>query len=194
MKGVSKFISYALTVLFGFIILIFLSTLVYHYYDEILQNTIKGELKQICVQTENSIIQLHNLAKEFKAFPEESSSIIIQTIDLGYPTDVEGRNYEVELISSPGIWNIVTNLTIEGRNVTIVKETSSSSKIIARTTQKPIVVYEHDIPNIPIVLQGKFKPGESDTLKLLRYNYNGTIEDRIILGDSEIIVGITNIK
>ncbi|MDI6825715.1 MAG: hypothetical protein QMD36_00775 [Candidatus Aenigmarchaeota archaeon] len=191
MKGVSKFISYAITILFGFTILIFLSTLIYNYYDEIIQNTIKAELKQICIQTANSIIQLHNLAKEFDAYPETNSSIIISSIDLDYPNKVGGKNFEVELLSSPGIWNLVTNITIEGKNVTIVKETSSSSKIVAKTTQKPIVVYEYDIPNIPIVLQGKFRSGESDTLRLVRYNYN---EDRIILGESEIIVGITSIS
>ena len=45
----------------------------------------------------------------------------------------------------------------------------------------------------PIVLQGKFKSGESDTLKLVRYNYNGDIQDVIILGESDIIIGIVSI-
>jgi hypothetical protein len=154
----------------------------------------KAELKQICIQTANSIIQLHNIAKEFNSLPKNSTSIIISSIDLNYPNKVEGKNFEVELLTSPGIWNLVTNITIEGKNVTIVKETGSSSKIIAKTTQKPIIVYEHDIPNIPIVLQGKFRSGENDNLRIIRYNYNETVEDRIILGGSDIIVGITNIS
>lgn len=194
MKGISKFISYAITILFGFTILIFFSTLIYNYYDDILKNTMKAELKQICIQTANNIVQLHNIAKEFNSLPKNSTSIIISSIDLNYPNKVEGKNFEVELLSSPGIWNLVTNITIEGKNVTIVKETGSSSKIIAKTTQKPIIVYEHDIPNVPIVLQGKFRSGENDNLRIIRYNYNGTVEDRIILGGSDIIVGITNIS
>ena len=194
MKGISKFISYAITILFGFTILIFFSTLIYNYYDDILKNTMKAELKQICIQTANSIIQLYNKAKEFNSLPKNSTSIIISSIDLNYPNKVEGRNFEVELLTSPGIWNLVTNITIEGKNVMIVKETGSSSKIIAKTTQKPIIVYEHDIPNVPIVLQGKFRSGENDNLKVIRYNYNGTVEDRVILGESDIIVGITNIS
>jgi hypothetical protein len=194
MKGISKFISYAITILFGFTILIFFSTLIYNYYDDILKNTMKAELKQICIQTTNSIIQLYNKAKEFKAVPKESSSITISSIDLNYPNKLEGKNFEIELLSSPGIWNLITNITIEGKNVTISKETGSSSKIIAKTTQKPIIVYEHDIPNIPIVLQGKFRSGGNDTLKIIRYNYNGVVEDRVIIGESEIIVGITSIR
>lgn len=154
----------------------------------------KAELKQICIQTTNSIIQLYNKAKEFKAVPKESSSITISSIDLNYPNKLEGKNFEIELLSSPGIWNLITNITIEGKNVTISKETGSSSKIIAKTTQKPIIVYEHDIPNIPIVLQGKFRSGGNDTLKIIRYNYNGVVEDRVIIGESEIIVGITSIR
>lgn len=194
MRGISNFISYAITILIGFTILIFFSTLIYNYYDDILENTIKAELKQISIQTANSIVQLNNEAKESKAIPKESSSITISSIDLNYPNKVEGKNFEVELLSSPGIWNSITNITIEGKNVTIVKETESSSKIVAKTTQKPIIVYEHDIPNVPIVLQGKFNSGENDTLKIIRYNYNGVVEDRVILGESEIIVGITSIR
>jgi len=194
MKGISQFISYAITILLGFSILIFLSTLVYRYYDDILKNTIKAELKQICIQTTNNIIKLHNLAKEFDAIPKNSTSTIISSIDLNYPNKVEGKNFEVELLASPGIWNSITNITIEGKEVIIVKETGSYSKIIAKTTQKPIIVYEYDVPNVPIVLQGKFRSGENDILKLLRYNYNGVIEDRIILGESELIVGITKIS
>ena len=194
MKGISKFISYAITILFGFILLIFFSTLIYNYYDGILKNTIQAELKQICIQTENNIIQLQNQAKEFKTIPKLSSSLTISSVDLNYPNKLEGRNFEVELLSSPGIWNLVANITIEGRNVTIVKETGSSSKIIAKTTQNPVVIYVHEVPNIPIILQGKFRSGENDNLKIVRYNYNGTVEDRIILGESEIIVGIIKIS
>jgi len=194
MKGIYQFISYAITILLGFSILIFLSVVVYRYYDDILKNTIKAELKQICIQTTNNIIKLHNLAKEVDVIPENSASAVISSIDLNYPNKVEGKNFEVELLSSPGIWNSITNITIEGRKVFIVKETGSYSKVIVQTTQNPIIVYEYDVPNTPIALQGKFRSGENDTLKLIRSNYNGVIEDRIILGESELIVGITKIS
>jgi len=113
---------------------------------------------------------------------------------LNYPDRVSGNNFEVELVSSPGIWNAILNLTIDNESTEIKKETSSGAKIIARTTQRPFVSHEYDIPNIPIVLQGKFKSGENDTLRLVRYNYNGNIQDVIILGESDIIIRVTNIK
>jgi len=136
---------------------------------------------------------LYNLGKDFDVTPENSSSIIISDIDLNYPDKISGKIFEVELTSSPGIWNVVTNFTINGRNATIRKETTSGAKIIAKTTQRPLLSYEYNVPNVPIVLQGKFRSGENDTLKLVRYKYNGTVEDTIVLGESNIIVGVTRI-
>jgi hypothetical protein len=194
MKGISNFVSYTFTILFGFTILILFSSLIYSFYEQVQKTSIISSLKQLSIQTSNSIIKLYDLSKEFKTNPANSTSIIISNVTLNYPEKIVDRNYEVELLSSPGIWNSITNFTISEKNVTIIKETESSSKIVVRTTQKPIETYEYDLPNIPIILQGKFKSGENDVLRLVRYNYNGTIEDRIILGESDIIVGISSIR
>jgi len=180
--------------MFGFTIVTVFSTLIYGYYDQVLKSNTIVSLKQIAMQTSVSIVELYNLANENDVIPEISSSIIISDIDLNYPDEVSGKNFEVELTSSPGIWSFVTNITIDDETAEIKKETSSGAKIIAKTTQRPFVSYEYDFPNIPIVLQGKFRSGEDDTLRLIRYNYNGVVEDRIILGESDIIVGITSIS
>jgi hypothetical protein len=180
--------------LFGFTILILFSSLIYSFYEQVQKTSIISSLKQLSIQTSNGIIKLYDLSKEFKTNPANSTSIIISNVTLNYPEKIVDRNYEVELLSSPGIWNSITNFTIGEKNVTIIKETESSSKIVVRTTQKPIETYEYDLPNIPIILQGKFKSGENDVLRLVRYNYNGVIEDRIILGESDIIVGISGIR
>jgi len=194
MKGISNFVSYTFTILFGFTILILFSSLIYSFYDQVQKTTITASLKQVSIQTADEIIKLYNLGKEFKANPTNSTTIIISNISLNYPQKISDKNYEIELSSSPGIWNSIINFTVNGENATIVKEAESSSKIIARTTQRPFVTYEYDLPNLPIMLQGKFRSGDNDILKLVRYNYNGTIEDRIILGESDIIVGIISIR
>jgi len=151
-------------------------------------------LKQIAAQTADNILYLYDQAKESDASPTNSTSIILSSIDLNYPNQVVDRNFEVELVSSPGIWNVVTNITIDDVNATIRKESTSGAKIIAKTTQKPIVSYEHDVANVPIGLQGKYRSGDDDTLRLVRYNYNDSLEDVIILGNSSIIIGISSIK
>ncbi len=194
MRGVSNFVSYTFTILFGFTMLILFTSLIYSFYDQIQKTSITASLKQIAIQTTDSIIKLYELSKEFKTNPANSTSIIISNISLNYPKKIGGKGYEVELLSSPGIWNSITNFIISGANATIIKESVSSSKIVVKTIQKPVLTYEHDLPNTPIILQGKYRSGENDNLKLVRYNYNGIVEDRIILGQSDIIIGINIIR
>jgi len=194
MKGISRFVTYAFTILLGFIILSVFSILIFGYYDQVLKSDIKSGLKQIAIQTVTGIIELYGLAEEYETIPENFSLTLISSIDLNYPAQVSGRGYEVELISSPGIWSTVTNVSINEENVETIEETSSGSKIIVKTTQRPYVSYEYDVPNIPINLQGKFRSGGNDILKLVRYNFNGTVEDRIVLGESDIIVGIKSVN
>ncbi len=194
MKGLSRFVTYVFTILLGFIILSVFSLLIFGYYDQVLKSDITSGLKQIAIQTVSGIIELYGLAEGYETIPKNFSLIVISSIDLNYPDEVSGRSFEVELVSSPGIWSIITNMTINGESVEGKKETTSGSKIIVKTTQGPYVSYEYDVPNVPIVLQGRFRSGESDTLKLIRYNFNGTVEDRIVLGESDILVGITSIN
>lgn len=194
MKGVSRFVSYAFTILLGFIVLSVFSILIFGYYDQVLKSDIESGLKQIAIQTVNGIIELYGLAEEYETIPENFSLILISSIDLNYPDQVSGRSFEIELISSPGIWSTVTNVSIGGEDAETIEETTSGSKIIVKTTQRPYVSYEYDVPNIPINLQGKFRSGGNDVLKLVRYNFNGTVEDRILLGESDIIVGINSIE
>jgi len=131
---------------------------------------------------------------KYNFIPENSSSVVISQISLNYPDSVSGKDFEVYLISSSDIWSAVKNVTIDGKNVNIKQEIDSGAKIIAKTIEKPYVSYEYDLPNIPIILQGKFRSGDNDTLSLVRYNDNGTIEDRVILGNSDILVGIKSIN
>lgn len=193
MKGVSNFITYTITILLGFVIVTAFSLIIYGYYSQISKSNIERSLEQVCIQTIISIINLYNQGKILEFTPEINSSIILSEIELNYPVKVSDRNFEVELVSSPGVWNIISNLTIDGATAQIRKEINSGAKIIARTTQRPFVSHEYEVPNIAIVLQGKFKSGENDTLRLIRYNYNGNIEDVIILGKSDLIIGISSV-
>lgn len=194
MKGISKFVDYSLIVLSSFVVMTLFTTLIYGYYNNVLKTNIQVSLKQISAQTSDSILYLYDQARESNANPTNSSSVILSSVDLNYPNQITGRNFEVEPISSPGIWNQITNITINDVNATIVKESYSGAKIIAKTKQNPIVSYEYNVPNVPIKMQGKYTSGGNDTLSLVRYNYNGTIEDIIILGNSSIIIGITSIN
>ena len=190
MKGISKFVTYTFTILFSFIMLGVFSSLIYDYYNQIMKSNIESGLKQICIQTFIGIVNLYNQGMKNDFIPENSSSVVISQISLNYPDSVSGKNFEVYLMSSSGIWNTVKNVTIDGKTVNIKQEIDSGAKIIAKTIEKPYVSYEYNLPNIPIILQGKFRSGDNDTLSLVRYNDNGTIEDSIILGNSDLLVRI----
>lgn len=194
MKGISTFIDYTFIILSSFVVMTLFTILIYGYYNNVLKINIQVGLKQIAAQTSDKILYLYDQAKESDTNPKNPSSVILSNIDLNYPNQVLGKNFEVDLISSAGIWNQVTNITIDNVNTTVLKETASGSKIIAKTKQNPIISYEYDVPNVPIKLQGKYMSGGNDTLSLVRYNYNGTTEDIIILGNSSIIIGLTSIN
>ncbi len=194
MKGISEFANYLFIILFGFVVMILFTTLIYGYYENVLKMNIQVSLKQIASQTSDTILYLYEKSKESNSNPKNSSSITLSNIVLNYPNQVSGKNFELELVSSSGIWNQVSNVTINNLNVTIMKETSSGAKIIAKTRQKPIVIYEYDVPNVPIKIQGKYTSGGNDTLRLVRYNYNDNVEDVIILGNSSVIIEITTIN
>jgi len=193
MKGISKFITYAFTILLGFIILGVFSSLIYGYYGQVLKSNIRSSLKQISVQTFVGIVNLYNQGMRYDFIPDNSTSVVISRISLDYPDSVSGKDFEVYLISSSGIWNTVKNVTIDGENVNIKQEINSGAKIITKTTESPYVSFEYGLPNIPIILQGRFRTGDNDTLTLVRYNDNGTIEDRIILGSYDLLVGVKSI-
>ena len=111
-----------------------------------------------------------------------------------YPEKISGKNYEILFVSSPGIWTQIKIFQIDNVTITPKKEIISGSKVLVRTTQKPIVTYNLPIPNIPIYLEGGYRSGENATLRYVRYNYNGSINDTIILGESSIILSITKVN
>jgi len=194
MKGLSKFVEYTFLILFGFTVLSLLTSMIYSYYSKTLERNINTGLKQTALQTSEAILKLYNTGQDVKAEPENASTIIVAAMDINYPNNIGGRNFEVDLISSPGIWVQVTNLTIDSEDANIRKETSSGAKILVKTTQDPFLSYEYPLANIAIEIQGKYTAGSNDTLSYIRYNYLGTEYDVIVLGDFDFIVGVDTIK
>jgi len=194
MKGISRFITYSFTILLGFIILTVFTTLIYGYYDQVSKSNIRSSLKQICVQTFFGIVNLYNRGMENDLIPDNSTAAVIHKIDLNYPDSISGKEFEVYLISSSEIWNTIKNITIDGKIVNIKEEINSGSKIIANTIDKPSVSFEYNLPNMPVIIQGKFSSGDNQTLSLIRYNNNGTIEHVVILGNSDLFIRLNTIN
>ena len=194
MKGVSKFITYTFLILLGFVMLTLFTTTIYNYYNNILRRNIDVGMKQIAVQTSTEIIKLYDVGKSSNTRPTNASLTVISEIDLNYPIRISQKNYEVRLVSSPGIWTQIKSFKIDNSTATIKDEKISGSRIVVKTTQSPIVAYDFQISNIPVPVQGIFRSGENSTLKYIRYNYNGTVNDTIVLGESNLIIGVVKIQ
>ncbi len=194
MKGVSKFVTYAFITLFGFVVLAIFTGILYTFYDKVLKTNISAGLRQIAVETVGQITKAYDTGKNSDSKPENSSAIVLVDLNLNYPEKISGKNYEILLVSSPGIWTQIKTFQIDNRTVTPLKEVISGSKVLVRTTQIPLLTYELPVPNIPIYLEGGYRSGENSTLRYVRYNYNGSVNDTIILGESNIILGITKVQ
>ena len=192
-KGQAKLIEYVLTISFSVIILIGVTTMIYSFYITAIRTDAEKSLQELSIQVADNILKLYKNAKDSKAQPANSSSILIGEIDLSLPSHVSRRNYEIVLISSNPIWANIINFTVDGQNVSSIIKTSGA-KIVARTTQTPFVTVEYDVPNIDVGVQGRSVNGADSKLSCYRYNFNGTVYDKIVLGSSDILVDITSIS
>lgn len=193
MKGQARFVEYILVVLFGSLVVVSISTLIYVFYISTLRNEIRENLNQLTLQVSNEIGKAYEIAKSSKAQPSNYTSILLGKVELNLPASVSRRNYEIILVNVNPVWISITNVTINNQNISFIEKTSGA-KVIAKTTQDPIVTVEQGIPNIDVGVYGKSENGNDDRLSYYRYNINGTIYDGIVLGKSDILVGISSIS
>ena len=191
-KGISPLISYILTILFSILFLGSIAALVFTFYQISLRNVLREGLRQVAVQTSDGVIRLYENSRVINTRPSNFTSLILGQIELELPAEISKRNYEVLLVSSNPLWSQLTNLTIGNSPIASITS-AGGAKIIARSTQDPLVSVELDVPNFEPIVQGRSQNGIMATLKYFRYNLNGTTIDAIILGQSDIITKIDKV-
>jgi hypothetical protein len=187
MKGLSKFVEYTFMVLLSVLFLVSVVALVYSFYNTIVINEVRESLRQLAIQTSGRIMEIYRDSRTAKSQPTNYTSILLKEIDLGLPTSVSKRNYEIVLVSASPIWVNIRNFTIDNQNVS-TKVDTGGAKVIARSEQNPVVEVEYDVPNIDVTIQGKSENGKNGKLSYYRYNINGSIYDTIVLGEADILV------
>jgi len=192
-KGQANLVQYVLTILFSVIVLVSVSSLFYSFYMNSIKADIRESLNQLAVQTSDSIITIHNDAKNTNYSPSNYTSIMIKEVDMNYPSSVSNRNYEISLVASSQLWLSINAVTIGGKNVTAIPKTSGA-KVVAMTTQDPKITVEYDVPNVDVGVIGTCKNGVNPTLKYYRYNINGTNYDLIVLSEAGILAQITGVR
>jgi len=192
-KGQAKLIGYVITILLTVIILTSITMLMYVFYNNTVKTEIEQSLRQLAIQTSDSIVRIYERVKDVSAQPGNYTTTLLHESELNFPTAVSNKNYEIILVTANPIWSNIKNITIGNTSITPVLKTSGA-KVIAQTTQDPIVSVEIDIPNINVVVEGRSENGRGGKLKYYRHNINGTIYDIITLGEPGIIVSITNVS
>lgn len=197
-KAQAVFYEYALIVLVGMFALVTVALLFFSLQNRAIENDIRASLTQLAIQTSDSIVRLYDTSKDSKVSPSTNSSVLISTMDLRLPTDVSNRNYRIQIVSANSIWTQVTLVQSDGSNITTTNgsliETTSAAKVVAETLQDPKVTLEHVIPNIAANIQGFSENGLHDKLKYYRVNFNGTVTDTIVLGDSTLWIDLRTVS
>jgi hypothetical protein len=192
-KGQSEIVDTVIAVLFGVVVLIAISATAYNLYNTQLSGEVENNLKQIGVDISNNIMRLYDTGKQSKYSPGTNQSAKLSEINLKLLSQVSGRNYEVIFVEANPIWIQISNISISGSSPASVI-TVPGAKIILRTTQTPKITVEQEVPNIDIPIQGKSENGLNSTLAYYRYNLNGVIKDKILLGSYDIIVDIVSVS
>lgn len=190
-KAQANFISYTLTILFSVLMLSSVVMLFYTFYNTALQNEVRESLRQLAMQTSDSIIRIYENFKDVRANPSNYTNVLLYEGELKLPTAVSNRNYEVILVTANPSWSNIINITVENQTVYPIIMTSGA-KVIARTTQDPKISVEYDIPNINAIVEGRSENGRNTKIRYYRNNMDGTLYDIITLGSQDVLVKITH--
>ena len=185
-KGQGEFSEYVITLLISTIVIMAVYLLLLSIYNIQLRGMIYDELKQLEIQTLDSIIKLYNTGSGYHNI-ENNTAILIGTVNLNYPPNVAKRSYKITLLSPNTIYSIVNNT----ENIT--SQVFSGAKIIG-TTENPFVEVIIDVPNIDAVLQGSVSNGLNPILSFYKANFNGNIVNIITLGNSSLLATLTRIS
>jgi hypothetical protein len=150
-------------------------------------------LNQIDLEVSSAIYKIYQQGKASSTSPANSTSVLLANVNLNLPTKVSNRNYEVDLVPLNPLFATVSNVTTGGVSVTTLIQ-SSGGKIVAKTIDDPKIVISKDLTNINANVQGMILNGKNATLKYYRYNFNGNIYDKIILGEQGIIIDINQMS
>lgn len=192
-KGISPLIGYVLSVLMAIIVIGAVAVLVTGFYDTIIKDEVKRELTQVAAQTSSKVTDIYYISKASRASPGNSSAILLGEEQLNLPQKVASKSYKLTLLSASQVASQISNVTVNGGNVSSV-QTAPNGKIVAQTTEDPVVEVDYDVPSIDVDMQGSSGNPSNATLRYYRYNPNGTVIDTILMGDYTLLGQVTAVS
>ncbi len=192
-KGISPMVSYVLAILIAVIVLSGVALLVNGFYRTILEDEARRELTQINAQVSSKVTEIYSITKASKASPSNSTAILLADLRINLPAKVAGKKYQITFVSANQIANYVSNVTLSGQNVSTINY-PGTAKIVAETTEEPLVLIESDVPSLGVDIQGRTDNPTNTTLRYYRYNPNGTVIDTILMGDYSLVGQVTTVS
>jgi hypothetical protein len=160
MKGQAILISYTLAVLLTVIFITFSSLMFFSFYSNFLKNQAKSDLETLSLELYSSIVKAYEVGKNSEILPKNNSCILIEKINLNFPSKVLSKNYEIE-----------------------VQPSEENMKIKAKILDTED--FEVKLPKIYVDFEGKIESGKKTNLYYYRCNLNNEVSDKIILGEIE---------
>lgn len=176
-KGQSILISHAAFLAVGVTALIIISSMIWSVHDSILKEETRKDLSRASETVANEIVKLYTL-KNSPAKPDANKSMLLGESSINLQQKAGGKQYTIELLSSGQI--IISNMS-EGN---ITKYASQITASVPGMMQVNYTLY-----NMDSRMQGYGFGDAPIVLRYYRLNYNGTIEDRIVLNGGLAISG-----
>lgn len=192
-KGASRLLSYLFAIFLGIFVIVAVVSLLYNFYASTLDSEIHEDLNQLTLQLSGQVVRLYEVYQYSQSNPSNYSSALIGQVDLNLPTDISSRSYRIYFVSASPLWSTVTNLSTSGQNISAVEE-NPGAKIVAETTQDPIIRVERAMPNLDVALQGMTFNGQHDNLYYYRHNIDNALYDTIILGNNTMLITVDTVN
>lgn len=193
MKGQAEIVDYIFSIALSVVVFVSVVAVSYSIYRQQLSTETTNELRQVVLQTSDSILKMYDAAKLSTANPSNGTVVMLSQIQLQLPNQVAQRNYKLILQSTTSQVPVITSITAGGDNVTFVRQTSGTI-IVAETVDNPVVTQQIVLPNVGAFAEGVFTSGGNATLTYYRYNFNGTSYDTVLLGGPSLILHVTSVS
>lgn len=175
-KGLSSFVSHILALAISIIILSIIASNLFGYYRDTVEQSQRTQTRIVGGEIGQNIIRLYTNYRGSEVKIGRGEDLVLGKIKLSIPQKISGRSYIIELQDNDEEW-IEANVQ-NG----VAKDTERQyAGIEVRTMASKPIVETYYLNNIGIELEGKVRKTDEILLKYIRENFNGTLEDKIVM-------------
>jgi len=176
MKGIS-ILTFLIIISLLFVFVSIIGFIIYKYYENTEKSLKEQAARQVAFEIISEISRLYQKASKIEVRPSNSSVILEETLAL--PEKIGGESYRIEAVSSPGLMNYLAV------NASLKEWHAKNGLLIVFDREK----YYFDLPNMPIVFQGK-TTSEEVKIRYVRYRLGEEVKDAVVLGEQNSLIDV----